>query len=129
MTIVPDNKPLFAGRVLTGLSCLALAMDGFFKLAAPQAMIDNSPPLGLPADPSLYRLLGAILLASVALHLWRRTALIGAILVTAFLGGAIAVNVRAQMPLLSNTLFGVYVGIIFWAGYWLRDPRLRAAMN
>lgn len=129
MSIVPENRPLFAGRVLTGLSCLALAMDGFFKLAAPQAMIDNSPPLGLPADLGLYRLLGAMLLASVALHLWRRTALLGAILVTAFLGGAIAVNVRAQLPLLSNTLFGVYVGVVFWAGYWLRDLRLRAAMT
>lgn len=129
MSIIPDDKPLFAGRVLTGLSCLALAMDGVFKLATPDLMIANTPPLGLPADPALYRLLGAILLASVALHLWRRTALIGAILVTAFLGGAIAVNVRAGMPLFSNTLFGVYVGLFFWAGYWLRDSRIRAAMS
>lgn len=129
MTIVPDDKPLFAGRVLTGLSCLALAMDGFFKVVVPDLMIANSPPLGLPADPALYRLLGAILLAGVALHLWRRTALPGAILVTAFLGGTIAVNVRAEMPLFANTLFGVYIGLVFWAGYWLRDSRIRAAMT
>ena len=89
-------------------------------------MIANSPPLGLAPDPTLYRTLGAILLASVMLHLWRRTAFVGALLITAFLGGAVAINVRADMPLFSNTLFGVYLGLMVWGGLWLRNARLRA---
>jgi hypothetical protein len=52
----------------------------------------------------------------------------GAILITAYLGGAVATHARIGSPLLSHTLFGVYVGIIAWAGLWLREPRLRALL-
>lgn len=119
------TRAAIAGRVLSGLAVALLALDAVMKLALPQAMIDHSPPLGLPADVGFYRLLGAILLAALALHLWPRTALLGAILVTGFLGGAVAVNLRAGMPLFGNTLFGVYLGLILWTGYALREPRLR----
>lgn len=128
MSSPTNNKTVWAGRVLSGLAILALGLDAVFKLAAPQLMIDNSPPLGLAPDPGLYRTIGSILLVGVVLYAWPRTALLGALLITAFLGGAVAVNLRADMPLFSNTLFGVYLGLVVWGGLWLRDPRVRALL-
>lgn len=129
MTGVPSMKFIWTGRVLSGLAIIALAIDALSKIIVPQMMIDNSPPLGIAADTGLYRTIGAILLVSLLLHLWPRTAFLGALLVTAFLGGAVAVNFRAGMPLFNNTLFGAYVGLIFWAGLWLRDARIRALLH
>jgi len=110
------------GIVLSTLATLFFLMDAGGKLIAPEMMIANTPPLGLPADVGLYRLLGAILAACTALYVWPRTALLGAVLLTGFLGGAIAVNLRAQMPVFANTLFGVYVGMLMWAGILMRRP-------
>ncbi len=104
-------------------------MDEGAKLVVPSLMIANSPPLGLPADPDFYRLIGGILAVCIALYALPRTAYLGAVLLTGFLGGAVAVNVRAEMPLFSNTLFGVYVGLLVWGGLWLRDPRVRALLS
>jgi hypothetical protein len=112
------------GLVLSGLAILFFIMDAGGKLIAPEAMIAHTPPLGLPADVGFYRLLGGILALCTALHAWPRTALLGAILLTGFLGGAIAVNLRADMPLLGHTLFGVYVGGLMWAGLLLRRPQV-----
>ena len=74
------------------------------------------------------RTLAAILLVAAALYAWPRTAVLGAILITAYLGGAVATHARVGSPLFSHTLFGVYVGVITWAGLWLRDQRLRAVI-
>lgn len=123
------GRAVWAGRALSGVAILFLTADAAGKLIAPQTMIAYSPPLGLPADPALYRLIGAILAVCVGLHLWRRTAMLGAVLLTGFLGGAIAINVRAEMPLFSNTLFGVYLGILLWIGFWLRDARVRTLIG
>lgn len=123
------NTALGSGRVLSGLAILALSMDEGAKLVVPSLMIANSPPLGLPADPDFYRLIGGILAVCIALYALPRTAYLGAVLLTGFLGGAVAVNVRAEMPLFSNTLFGVYVGLLVWGGLWLRDPRVRALLS
>jgi DoxX-like family len=112
------------GLALSGLAVLFLVMDAGGKLIAPEMMIANTPPLGLPASAGLYRLLGAILAVCTALYVWPRTAVLGAVLSTGFLGGAIAVNLRAEMPLFSNTLFGVYVGALMWAGILLRRPEV-----
>jgi len=57
-----------------------------------------------------------------------RTAVLGAVILTGYMGGAIATHVRVGDPLLTHTLFGVYLGVALWAGLWLRDPRLRALM-
>lgn len=128
-TLAPlTDRRVTAGRIVSGLAVLMLAADAVGKLAFPAAMIANTPPTGLPADIGFYRLLGAILAASVALYAWPRTALVGAILLTGFLGGAIAINLRVGMPLFSHTLFGVYLGLFVWGGLWLRDARLRALL-
>ena len=123
------SRTIWTGRILSGTAVLFLAVDAAGKLVAPQVMIAYSPPLGLPADPALYRLIGAILAACLGLHLWRPTAILGAVLLTGFLGGAIAINLRAEMPLFSNTLFGAHVGTLLWAGFWLRDTRVRALIG
>ena len=119
------SHSIVVGRILSGLAILFLTMDAGAKLFAPDVMIANSPALGLPPEPVFYRLLGTILVGCTALYAWPRTAVIGVVLLTGYLGGAIAIHLRVASPMFSHTLFGVYVGIILWAGLWLRDPRLR----
>jgi len=124
-----SGRSILAGRVLSGLVILFLAMDAGGKLFAPEAMIANSPPIGLPADPAFYRLLGAILAIATGLYAWPRTAFVGAVLLTGYLGGAIACHLRVGSPLATHTLFGLYLGIVLWGGLWLRDARLRALLR
>jgi len=121
-------KRVWAGRVLSGLAILFLVMDAGGKLFVPELMIANSPPLGLPADPAFYRLLGLILAICTALYAWPRTAMLGAVLLTGYLGGAVEAHLRVGSPLFGFTLFGVYLGLILWAGLWLRESRLRALL-
>ena len=120
--------PVWAGRVLTALVILFLGMDAAGKLVAPATMIAYSPPLGLPADSGFYRLLGSILAVATLLYAWPRTAFLGAILLTGYLGGAVATHLRVGSPLVGYTLFGVYLGIMLWSGLWLRDSRIRALL-
>ena len=115
-----------AGWALSGLVIAFLALDAGGKLLAPEAMIANSPPLGIPADPGFYRVLGLILAACTAVYAWPRTSILGAILLTGYLGGAVATHLRVGSPLLSHTLFGVYLGLFAWGGLWLRQPKLRS---
>lgn len=119
------GRAVWVGRVLSGLATLFFTMDAAGKIVAPELMIANSPPLGLPADPGFYRMLGAILAICTALYVWPRTAALGAVLLTGYLGGAVAVHLSADSPIISHTLFGVYLGIVVWTGLWLRDPRIR----
>jgi DoxX-like family len=114
------------GIGLTALVTLFLAMDAGGKLFAPAMMIANSPPLGLPSDPAFHQMLGAILAFGLALYLYPRTAMLGAIVLTGYLGGAVAIHTRIGSPLATHTLFGVYLGIALWAALWCRLPALRA---
>lgn len=116
----------WTGRGLSGLAILFLAADSAGKLFAPEMMIANSPPLGLPADPGFHRALGAILAVCTLLYAWPRTAILGAVLLTGYLGGAIASHARIASPLLSHTLFGIYIGLFVWGGLWLRYAALRS---
>jgi hypothetical protein len=122
-------SPLALRRIgigLTVLVALFLAMDAGGKLFAPAQMIANSPPLGLPNDPGFHRMLGAILAFGLGLYLFPRTAVLGAIVLTGYLGGAVAIHTRIGSPLGSHTLFGVYIGIALWAALWCRLPALRS---
>lgn len=117
------------GWGLSGLAILFLGTDAGAKLLVPAMMAAYTPPqLKIPSDPSFYRLLGTILAFCTALYAVPRTAMLGALLVTAYLGGAVATHLIAGSPLFSNTLFGVYLGLALWGGLWLREPRLRALM-
>ena len=115
-----------AGWALSGLAIAFFAMDAGGKLLAPELMIANSPPLGIPADPGFYRELGLILAVCTLLYAFPRTAFLGAVLLTGYLCGAIASHLRVGSPLFSHTLFGIYLGLFVWGGLWLREPRLRA---
>ena len=124
----PWDARRLLGPGLSGLTVALLAADAAGKLLVPDVMIANTPPLGLPADPGFYRLLGAILAIGVALYTLPRTAFLGAVLLTGYLGGAVAIHLRVGDPLFGATLFGVYLGLMAWGGLWLRDPRLRALL-
>jgi hypothetical protein len=133
-TLVPGElaKPkrtwLIAGRVLTGLAAAFLLVDAVTKVVAPSWVAANSPDIGWSLDPVTIRSLGTLLLIPTVLYLWPRTALLGAILITGYLGGAIATHARIGSPLLTHTLFGVYLALFVWGGLWLRSPALRALM-
>ncbi|TRC96339.1 DoxX family protein [Mesorhizobium sp. WSM4303] len=124
-TSVSSATP-WTGRVLSGLIILFMIFDGVIKLPPLDVVTQTMVPLGWPADVNVARLLGVIGLISTALYALPRTSMLGAILLTGYLGGAIATNMRVGSPLFSHTLFGVYLGIILWGGLYLRDPRVRA---
>ena len=95
------------------------------KLLALKVVLESGAPLGFGGADTARRL-GAVLLTCTVLYAAPRTAVLGAILLTGFLGGAVATHVRVGNPLFSHVLFGVYVGVILWAGIYLRDARLRS---
>lgn len=111
----------WAGRVLGGWVILFLAFDTAVKVVNAQVAVDGTTRLGYPAD--LVVIIGIIELACVTLYAIPRTSIIGALLLTAYLGGATATQVRVQDPWF---LFPVAVGVMSWAALWLRDRRLGA---
>jgi DoxX-like family len=119
---------LWTGRVLSGLVILFLVMDGIIKLVPIQPVTDSLKELGYPTSDSFARFLGVVTLVCTALYAWPRTSILGAVLLTGLMGGAIASHLRLGDPLFTHTLFGVYLGLILWLGLWLRDERLRRLM-
>ena len=119
-----ENTTLWMGWGLTVLTALFLLMDAGMKVAGARVSIDATVALGFSADTT--RVLGAILLACTLLYLYPRTSLLGAVLVTGYLGGAIAVQLQHRNPLFSNVLFGVYVGLFLWGGIFFRSATLRS---
>jgi DoxX-like family len=117
----PNARGLvWIGRVLTGLTATFLMLDAVGKLIPLALVVEGTQKLGYAV--SVIRPLGVVLALSTLLHLFPRTQLLGAVLVTAYLGGATDANVRAGMPF----WFPVAMGAILWVAYWLRSPRLRA---
>ncbi len=124
----PVSVSVWTGRVLSGLAAAFLLVDAGTKLVAPGFAAANSPEIGWSLDPVTLRTLGALLLVPTLLYIWPRTALLGAILITGYLGGAIATHLRIGSPLLTHTLFGVYLALMVWGGLYLRSPQLRALL-
>jgi len=122
------NAALWTGRVLSGLVILFLTVDGVIKLVPIQPVIESMRELGYPTSVSFARFIGVVTLIGTALYGWPRTSLLGAVLLTGLMGGAIATHLRLDHPLFSHTLFGVYLGLFLWGGLWLRDHRLRQLM-
>jgi hypothetical protein len=118
-------RAAWAGRILSGVAILFLLADGAMKLVPLQPVIDTMQALGWPTDPTLLRVLGAIQIAATLIYANPQSAVFGAILLTGYLGGAVATHVRVGSPLFTHDLFGVYVGIVLWAGLWIRSPALR----
>ena len=123
------NTSVWAGRVLSGLAIAFLLFDAVIKLPPLGPVTDTLRELGFTPTVALARGLGILLLLCVALYALPRTAAIGAVLLTGYLGGAIAIQLRVGNPVFSHLLFGVYVGLFVWAGLLLRSPRLRSALQ
>jgi hypothetical protein len=121
----PSKAGQLSGWILSGLVVAFLVMDATMKLLALPVVTEASVALGWPGDAGTARLLGAILLSITALYAVRRTSILGAILLTGYLGGAVATHARIGSPLLTHILFGVYLGVAAWAGLYLRNPKLR----
>ena len=121
------SKMWWTGFAMSAVVVLFLLMDSGMKLAAIQPVLEAGQQIGFPGA-AMARKLGAVLLLCTLLYVWPRTSVLGAILVTAFLGGAVATHVRLGNPLFTHVLFGVYVGVFLWAGLVLREPRLRAVL-
>jgi hypothetical protein len=119
-----SNKALWAGRIMSAIVILFLIPDAVIKLVPLDIVIETSRELGIPEH--LARTLGVLTLIGVLLYAWPRTSILGAIVLTGYLGGAIYVHVRAGSPMLSHTLFGVYLGLLIWGGLYLRDGMVRA---
>jgi hypothetical protein len=108
---------------MSGLVVLFLVLDGVIKFIKPAPVVDAFAHLGWPL--SLASVLGILLLASTALYAIPRTSVLGAILLTGYLGGAVATHLRAGDPLFSHVLFPTYLGVLLWGGLYLRDERLK----
>jgi hypothetical protein len=115
---------LWTGRIMSGLPALFLLIDAVGKLLRPAPVVETTVQLGYPESVLLG--LGIVLLTCTILYLIPRTAVLGAILLTGYLGGAIATHVRVGSPLFSHILFPVYLTVLIWGGLFLRDERLRA---
>lgn len=115
---------IWTGRVLTGLlTVFMLGASIAPKFLGMPIADETMQQLGWP--PGYVLTIGVIEFVCLALYLYPRTNVLGAVLFTALLGGAIATHVRAGSPLFSHTLFGVYLGVFLWGGLWLRDPAVR----
>lgn len=121
---VPRNAGVLAGRIISGLVIAFLVFDFGIKLVGHPAVEETGQSLGLPSGIGFS--LGVGLAVITALYAIPRTAVLGAILLTGYLGGAICTHVIAGSPLFSHVLFGAYIGVLAWAGLWLRSPQLRA---
>ena len=117
---------LWVGRVTSGIAAAFLLFDAAGKIAGIAPAVEGSAQLGYP--PEVLLPLGIVLLACVALYLLPRTAVVGAVLLTGFLGGAVATHVRVLNPLFSHTLFPLYVAALIWGGLYLRDNRVRGLL-
>ncbi|MGC3943350.1 MAG: DoxX family protein [Chryseolinea sp.] len=120
----PSKSQRITGWVMSGFVILFLLFDSVIKFVAPPVVVQTTVnELGF--QPHHIGLLGIIGLINVILYTIPRTAVLGAVLITAQLGGAIAVQVRVDNPLFSNELFPIYIGILMWGGLWMRLPSLR----
>lgn len=113
-----------AGLGISGLAIAFLLMDASMKLLALPVVLEAQAELGFGGE-HVARELGTILLACTLLYAVPQTAVLGAIMLTGYLGGAVAVKMRIGDPLFTHVLFGVYVGVLVWGGIYLRDARLR----
>lgn len=116
---------LWAGRIISGLVVLFLIFDAVMKFIKPRVVVETTVQLGYPE--SVIVGLGAALLVSTILYVIPRTAVLGAILLTGYLGGAVATHVRMGGPVFS-VVFPVIFGILIWGSLWLRDFRFRTLL-
>lgn len=120
------NKHPWAAYLVTAIPVLFLLLDALGKFVRPEAVVQGTAALGYAENVIVP--LGITLLVCTILYLMPRTAVLGAILLTGYLGGTVAAHVRVGNPLFTHVLFGPYIGILLWLGLYLRDGRLRSLL-
>lgn len=123
MSTTKSKTQLWIARVMSGIVILFMLMDSIMKFIQPAEVVTGTTELGFEMHHILT--LGILGLISVLLYVYPRTSLLGAILLTAYWGGAVATHLRLDNPLFSHLLFPVYLGILAWGGLWLRDQNIR----
>jgi len=122
-----SGQRLWAGRIISGVAVLFLLFDGVIKLMVIDPVVQSFSQLGYPV--SLSRGIGLLELVCLVTYVIPRSSLVGAILLTGYLGGAVATHVRVGSPLFTHVLFPVYVAALLWGGLYLRDERVRALIS
>jgi len=130
-TDLPHHQPMsgtriWIGRILSGIVSAFLLFDGAMKLFKPAFVVKATVELGYPESAIIG--IGVVLVLSTLLYLIPRTAIFGAVLLSAYLGGAVATHVRVSAPWF-NILFPVVFGCVIWVGLYLRDRRLRSILS
>jgi DoxX-like family len=123
---IMESRQLWTGRLLSGLAVLFLAFDTVMKLLLVPDAVKGTADLGYPTS-ALFGI-GVLELICLVAYLIPRTAVLGAVLFTGYLGGAIATHVRMENPLFTHVLFPVYVAAFIWGGLYLRNRKLRAVL-
>jgi ABC-type spermidine/putrescine transport system permease subunit II len=117
-----SKKLLWTGHIVSGLAALFFLMDGVMKLFKPAVVVEATRQLGYPETDIVG--IGILLLTCTLLYLFPRTSILGAILLTGYMGGAVASQVRVGAGWF-NVAFAVVFGVLVWTGLWLRDVRVR----
>lgn len=126
LAIPITNKRPWGGYILSALPALFLLLDAAGKLFKPEPVVTGTLDLGY--QESVIVPLGVLLLVCTVLYIIPKTSVLGAILLTGYLGGAVATHVRLANPLFTHQLFPVYLGALLWLGLYLRDARLRSLL-
>ena len=124
-TVQVSESATLTGRILSGVVIVFLLLDGAIKLVPWPVVTETMDKMGYGSSESLARTLGTITIVCTVLYSIPPTSILGAILLTGYLGGAMASHVRIGSPLFTHILFGFYLGLMVWGGLWLRDRRLR----
>lgn len=126
MTNATSKGRLWVGRIMSWLVILFMLFDSISKLFKPAAVVEGTLTLGY-AEHHLV-VIGTLGLLSTILYAIPRTAVLGAVLLTSYFGGAIATQIRIDAPLFTHILFAVYLAVLMWGGLWLRNERVRKMM-
>jgi hypothetical protein len=127
VTTTSSKATIWISRFMSGLVILFMLADSIFKFIAPAEVVQGTIDLGYASHHMA--VMGVLGLLAIVLYAIPRTAVLGAILLTGYFGGAIATHLRLDNPLFSHILFPVYLGILAWGGLWLRDERLRKLLS
>jgi hypothetical protein len=122
-----STRRIWTGRILSGLVILFLLFDTIIKVLKSPAAVEGAVQLGYPE--TVIRTIGFIQLACLVLYVIPRTSVLGAMLLTGYLGGAIATHLRVGSPLFTHILFPIYVAALIWGGLYLRDERLKVLLR
>src|ERR1700686_1987675 len=130
MSTIAEGAPVsrsarILGRLLSGLVILFMLFDGAIKLVPWPIVTESMEKIGYGSSETLARSLGVISVVCTVLYAIPPASFVGAILLTGYLGGAMASHLRIGSPLFTHILFGFYLGLMLWGGLWLRDGTLR----